>query len=53
MPTILEEYIANHPGSAQRYAEALEIFPGGVTHDTRNDCVRTCVRTPAMPLMSC
>ncbi len=35
MPTILEEYVASHPGSAQRYAEALEIFPGGVTHDTR------------------
>jgi glutamate-1-semialdehyde 2,1-aminomutase len=35
MPTILEEYVTSHPGSAQRYAEALEIFPGGVTHDTR------------------
>ncbi len=35
MPTILEEYIANHPGSAQRYAEATTLFPGGVTHDTR------------------
>ena len=35
MPTILEEYTAKHPGSAQRYAEAKTIFPGGVTHDTR------------------
>ena len=35
MPTILEEYTAKHPGSAQRYAEAETIFPGGVTHDTR------------------
>ena len=35
MPTILEDYIARHPGSAQRYRESLGIFPGGVTHDTR------------------
>ena len=35
MPTVLEEYIAKHPGSAQRYAEASRLFPGGVTHDTR------------------
>ena len=35
MATILEEYIAKHPGSAQRYAEATGIFPGGVTHDNR------------------
>ncbi len=35
MPTVLEEYIAKHPGSAQRYAEANRLFPGGVTHDTR------------------
>jgi glutamate-1-semialdehyde 2,1-aminomutase len=35
MPTILEEYIARHPGSAQRYAEASQIFPSGVTHDNR------------------
>jgi glutamate-1-semialdehyde 2,1-aminomutase len=35
MTTILEEYIAKHPGSAQRYAEAVQIFPGGVTHDNR------------------
>ena len=35
MATILEEYIAKHSGSAQRYAEATQIFPGGVTHDNR------------------
>ena len=35
MPTILEEYIARHPGSAQRYEESVTIFPGGVTHDSR------------------
>ena len=35
MPTILEEYIARHPGSAQRYAEAAQLFPSGVTHDNR------------------
>ena len=35
MATILEEYIARHPGSAQRYAEAVQIFPSGVTHDAR------------------
>ena len=35
MATILEEYIAQHPGSAERYAEATGIFPGGVTHDNR------------------
>ena len=35
MATILEDYIAKHPGSAQRYIEASQVFPGGVTHDTR------------------
>ncbi|MDP6548545.1 MAG: aminotransferase class III-fold pyridoxal phosphate-dependent enzyme [Dehalococcoidia bacterium] len=35
MATIMEEYIAKHPGSAQRHAEAARLFPGGVTHDTR------------------
>ena len=35
MPTILEEYIAKHPGSARRYEESVTIFPGGVTHDSR------------------
>ena len=33
--TILEQYIARHPGSAARYREAVSIFPGGVTHDNR------------------
>ena len=35
MPTILEDYISKHQGSAQRYLEASQLFPGGVTHDTR------------------
>ena len=35
MPTILERYIANHAGSAERYRDAVGIFPGGVTHDNR------------------
>ena len=35
MTTILDDYIAKHPGSAQRYGEATKLFPGGVTHDTR------------------
>ena len=35
MPSILEDYIARHQGSAQRYDEASRLFPGGVTHDTR------------------
>ena len=35
MPTILEQYIATHPGSAERYRDAVGIFPGGVTHDNR------------------
>ena len=33
--TILDDYIAKHPGSAQRYVESTKLFPGGVTHDTR------------------
>ena len=35
MATILEEYVRKHPGSASRYEEAKEVFPAGVTHDTR------------------
>jgi glutamate-1-semialdehyde 2,1-aminomutase len=35
MPTILEEYVAKHQGSARRYAEAFQLFPSGVTHDNR------------------
>ena len=29
MPTILEDYISKHQGSAQRYDEASNLFPGG------------------------
>ena len=36
MATIVEEYIRKHPGSASRYEEATQIFPGGVTHDIRH-----------------
>ena len=35
MSTILDDYIAKHPGSAQRYVMSTKLFPGGVTHDTR------------------
>ncbi len=35
MATILEQYISQHPGSAQRYVEAVQTFPSGVTHDNR------------------
>ncbi|PKB81319.1 MAG: hypothetical protein BZY88_06895 [SAR202 cluster bacterium Io17-Chloro-G9] len=35
MTAILDEYMAKHPGSAQRYAEAVRLFPSGVTHDNR------------------
>ena len=35
MATILEDYIAKHPGSSSRYDESTTLFPGGVTHDTR------------------
>ena len=35
MATILEQYISQHPGSAQRYTEVLQTFPSGVTHDKR------------------
>ena len=35
MATILDDYIAKHPSSAQRYLEASNIFHGCVTHDTR------------------
>ncbi|MBI3838163.1 MAG: aspartate aminotransferase family protein [Planctomycetia bacterium] len=33
--SILEQYIAKTPGSQRLYRRAIEIFPGGVTHDTR------------------
>jgi glutamate-1-semialdehyde 2,1-aminomutase len=32
---IIEKFIAKTPGSARLYARAVEVFPGGVTHDTR------------------
>ena len=35
MATILDEYVQLHPGSASRYREAEDLFPGGVTHDNR------------------
>src|SRR5689334_18455486 len=35
MATILETYERKHPGSAKLYAEAMQVFPAGVTHDTR------------------
>ena len=36
MPTAIEEkFIEMHPKSAERYAEAREVFPDGVTHDAR------------------
>jgi glutamate-1-semialdehyde 2,1-aminomutase len=36
MPTILETYERIHPRSSALFKEALDIFPGGVTHDTRH-----------------
>jgi len=36
MPTILETYKRLHPRSAGLYEQALGVFPGGVTHDTRH-----------------
>ncbi len=35
MSTIMDDYVAKHPGSAQRYIESTKLFPGGVTHDAR------------------
>ncbi len=35
MATIDEQFIERNPGSQRLYAEAVEIFPAGVTHDTR------------------
>lgn len=32
---IFEKYAAKTPGSARLYRRAVEVFPGGVTHDTR------------------
>jgi glutamate-1-semialdehyde 2,1-aminomutase len=35
MPTLAERYTAAFPGSRTRFAQARELFPCGVTHDTR------------------
>ncbi len=35
MPTLAERYTAAFPGSRARFAQARELFPCGVTHDTR------------------
>jgi glutamate-1-semialdehyde 2,1-aminomutase len=32
---IFEQYAAKTPGSGRLYRRAVEVFPGGVTHDTR------------------
>ncbi len=32
---IFEQYLAKTPGSARLYRRAVNVFPGGVTHDTR------------------
>lgn len=34
-PGRADRYRCKHPGSARLYAEALEVFPGGITHDSR------------------
>jgi glutamate-1-semialdehyde 2,1-aminomutase len=36
MPTILETYVRDHQRSSALFRDALDIFPGGVTHDTRH-----------------
>ncbi|HEV3136435.1 MAG TPA: aspartate aminotransferase family protein [Pirellulales bacterium] len=33
--SIVDQYLAKTPGSARLYRRAVEVFPGGVTHDTR------------------
>jgi glutamate-1-semialdehyde 2,1-aminomutase len=33
--SIFQKYAAKTPGSARLYARAVEVLPGGVTHDTR------------------
>src|ERR1700687_5193623 len=35
MDDIRVEFAAKFPTSLQRYTEALEVFPSGVTHDSR------------------
>lgn len=39
MATVLERYIAEHPNSAARHAEARRLFPDGVTHASRRSSV--------------
>ena len=34
--SITSEYVALHPRSASLYKDALQVFPGGVTHDVRH-----------------
>ncbi len=36
MPTILDTYERSHPTSRALFQDALTVFPGGVTHDTRH-----------------
>jgi glutamate-1-semialdehyde 2,1-aminomutase len=36
MSSILETYVNLHPKSRALYQDALQVFPGGVTHDTRH-----------------
>lgn len=36
MPTLLDRYTSEFPGSCRRFAEAKTIFPDGVTHDLRS-----------------
>ena len=33
---IIQRYVDEHPKCAQRFAQAKDIFPNGVTHDARN-----------------
>src|SRR5262249_18274720 len=33
--SLADQYVAKTPGSARLYRRAVELFPGGVTHDTR------------------
>src|SRR5574341_702835 len=35
MNTVHDEFAEKFPGSLKRYAEALSVFPSGVTHDSR------------------
>jgi glutamate-1-semialdehyde 2,1-aminomutase len=35
-PNLIERFARHFPGSARRFAKAQQIFPDGVTHDTRH-----------------